>query len=235
MDDHPASMRETIEKKLREKSTHVLKVYDTTFSVFAELKELLHETAVEFNESLDELARRVRVEYRDRGKFEAQLQIAEDILIFSMHTNIFQFNREHIVWQNSYLRDHPENSLCGMINIFNFLSDSFKYNRSSDEGYLIGRIFVNHEMQYFTEGKREITQNHNSFGSAMLNRDALNSIIENSINYAIDFDLLVPPYDAVKVVTVDQLNTKIENSKMQTGKRLGYRFDADTAESEITD
>ena len=29
------------------------------------------------------------------------------------------------------------------------------------------------------------------------------------------------------VVTVDQLNTKIENSKMQTGKRLGYKFNSD--------
>ena len=27
--------------------------------------------------------------------------------------------------------------------------------------------------------------------------------------------------------TVDQLNTKIENSKMQTGKRLGYKFCSD--------
>ena len=36
-----------------------------------------------------------------------------------------------------------------------------------------------------------------------------------------------PRYDTVKVVTVDQLNTKIENSKMQTGKRLGYKFNSD--------
>ena len=53
------------------------------------------------------------------------------------------------------------------------------------------------------------------------------NISENAIDYTVDFDLLVPPYDAVKVVTVDQLNTKIENSKMQTGKRLGYKFNSD--------
>ena len=53
------------------------------------------------------------------------------------------------------------------------------------------------------------------------------SIIETAMDYAVDFDLLVPPYDTVKVVTVDQLNTKIENSKMQTGKRLGYKFNSD--------
>ena len=61
----------------------------------------------------------------------------------------------------------------------------------------------------------------------IIDRAALLNIIENAIDYTVDFDLLVPPYDAVKVVTVDQLNTKIENSKMQTGKRLGYKFNSD--------
>ena len=120
-----------------------------------------------------------------------------------------------------------ENSYCGMINIYNFLSDSFRYNRSADEGYLIGRIFINREMQYFVEGKRQISMRHNSFGTQRIDRAALLNIIENAIDYTVDFDLLVPPYDAVKVVTVDQLNTKIENSKMQTGKRLGYKFNSD--------
>ena len=34
-------------------------------------------------------------------------------------------------------------TFCGIINIYNFLSDSFKYNRESDLGYLVGRIFIN--------------------------------------------------------------------------------------------
>lgn len=82
-------------------------------------------------------------------------------------------------------------------------------------------------MQYFVEGKRQISMRHNSFGTQRIDRAALLNIIENAIDYTVDFDLLVPPYDAVKVVTVDQLNTKIENSKMQTGKRLGYKFNSD--------
>ena len=103
----------------------------------------------------------------------------------------------------------------------------FKYNRSADEGYLIGRIFVNREMQYFVEGKRQISMRHNNFGTQRIDRDALLNIVETAIDYTIDFDLLVPPYDAVKIVSVDQLNTKIENSKIQTGKRLGYKFCSD--------
>ena len=210
------------------KSTLKQRVFDNTFRAFNSLKETLLEMASEMDDELDgKLDRRVRLEYRDRGKFEAQLQIAEDILIFSMHSNVFEFNREHIIWQNSYVRDNRDNSYCGIINIYNFLSDSFKYNRSADEGYLIGRIFVNREMQYFVEGKRQISMRHNNFGTQRIDRDALLNIVETAIDYTIDFDLLVPPYDAVKIVSVDQLNTKIENSKIQTGKRLGYKFCSD--------
>ena len=221
-------LRSKILDTIIRKSTLKQRIFDNTFSAFNELKETLLEMASELDDELDgKLDRRVRLEYRDRGKFEAQLQVADDILIFSMHSNVFEFNREHIIWQNSYVRDNKANSYCGMINIYNFLSDSFKYNRSADEGYLIGRLFVNREKQYFVEGKRQISMRHNNFGTQTISKESLINIIETAMDYAVDFDLLVPPYDTVKVVTVDQLNTKIENSKMQTGKRLGYKFNSD--------
>ncbi|MBE5033747.1 hypothetical protein [Gallalistipes aquisgranensis] len=227
MDGDPG-LKAKIAENLIRKSNLQQRIYDNTFAVFNELKETLHEMASEMNETLDEqLDKRVRIEYRDRGKFEAQIQVAGDILIFSMHTNVFEFNREHIIWQNSYVRDHKENSYCGIINIYNFLADSFKYNRNGDEGYLVGRIFINHENQYFVEGKRQVSLRHNSFGTRRIDREAIMDIVEAAIDYVLDFDLLVPPYDTVKVVTVDQLNTKIENSKMQTGKRMGYKFNSD--------
>ena len=51
--------------------------------------------------------------------------------------------------------------------------------------------------------------------------------METAINYAINFDLLVPPYDEHTRVTVDQFNTKMDNSKFITGKRLDYEFKID--------
>ena len=165
-----------------------------------------------------------RLEYRDRGKFEAQLQVADDILIFSMHSNVFEFNREHIIWQNSYVRDNKANSYCGMINIYNFLSDSFKFNRNADEGYLIGRIFINREKCYFVEGKQQTSMRPMQFGKAEIDSEALVRILESAIYYALNFDLLLPSYDDNKRVTVDQFNTKLDNSKFVTGKqsRIGF-------------
>lgn len=219
--------RNEIAESLKSKSMLKQQIFDNTHHVFSELKEILQEYAVEMNEDLDDVDRRIKLEYRDRGKFEAQLQLAGDILIFSMHTNIFLFERENIVWQNSYVKNDKRNAYCGVIHIYNFLADSFKYNRAADEGYLVARIFVNREMQYMVEGKRQVSFRHNNFGQGVITPAALVEIVENTMAYTLDFDLLLPPYDTIKVVNVEQMNTKIENSKLQTGKRLGYQFRSD--------
>ena len=224
----PAGKREQIVETLKTKSVLLQQIFDNTQQVFGQLKEILQEYAVEVNEQLEGASdRRIKLEYRDRGKFEAQLQLAGDILIFSMHTNVFQFERENIIWQNSYVKQDKQNAYCGVINIYNFLSDSFRYNRSADEGYLVARIFINRDFQYMGEGKRQVTYRHDNFDQGAITPDALTEIIESTMAYTLDFDLLVPPYDTVKLVTVDQMNTKIENSKLQTGKRMGYQFRSD--------
>jgi hypothetical protein len=114
-----------------------------------------------------------------------------------------------------------------MINVYNFLTDSFKYNRNDDLGYLIGRLFVNRENHYFVEGKRQMGFLYNNFGQAIISSDAIKRIIESAMLYSLEFDLLVPPYDMVKIASVAQMNSKIESSKLQTGKRLGFKFNSD--------
>ena len=95
----------------------------------------------------------------------------------------------------------------------------------ADEGYLIGRIFINREHRYFAEGKQQTSMRAARFGEAEIDRDALVAILEAAIDFSLDFDLLMPPYEENKRVTVDQFNTKMDNSKFTTGKRLGYEFD----------
>jgi hypothetical protein len=220
--------REAILKNLTEKSVVKQQVYEAALETFNQLKEILHELCNDINDLLPEtLGRRVRLEYRDRGKFEAEIKVAGDVLIFSMHSNIFQFDRDHLIWKTSYLKQERYNSYCGIISIYNFLADSFKFNRSEDLGYLIGRIFVNKDKHFFVEGKRQMGFRYNNFGDKSISQADLTSILETAILYAIEFDLLVPPYDLVKMATVEQMNTKIENAKLQTGKRLGFQFKSD--------
>ena len=221
-------LRRRILDTIVRKSTLKQKVFDNTFWAFNLLKDTLLEMASEMDDELDgKLDRRVRIEYRDRGKFETQFQVASDLLIFRMHTDVFEFDANHLVWQSPYVQADRDNSYCGLINIYNFLSDSFKFNRNADEGYLIGRIFINRERRYFAEGKQQHSMRAERFGEAEIDREALVAILEEAIDFSLNFDLLMPPYAELKRVTVDQFNTKMDNSKFVTGKRLGYDFETD--------
>ncbi|MDR1225568.1 MAG: hypothetical protein LBK47_01545 [Prevotellaceae bacterium] len=219
--------RAEILKSLLGRSQTKQLVYDNTFEVFQTIKDVLHELAGEVNEELGTSDKRVKLEYRDRGQYEAEIRVAGDILVFSMHTNVFQFDRSHMVWKTSYVQNDKEAAYSGMINVYNFLTDSFRYNRLDDLGYLIGRIFVNKDKHYFVEGKRQLSASCYNFGNEEITRESIVKIIETAIQYALNFDLLVPPYDAVKIVSVAQINSKIDDAKIQTGKRLGFQFNSD--------
>ena len=203
-------------------------VYRKTVSSFALMKEVLKELAEDYREKLkDKVDENVLPIYQEKGIFEAEFRIGGDLLIFSMHSNVFVFNREHPMWKLDYIKSNPQNSYCGVFSIYNFLADSFKYNRIEDLGYLIARIFVNRENHFFVEGKRQSGEVVKDFGTDELTKENMKDIIEVAIQYAIDFDLLVPPYDQVKIASVDQMQSEIFHSKIQTGKRLGFKFNSD--------
>jgi hypothetical protein len=144
-----------------------------------------------------------------------------------MHSNVFEFDDKHPVWKTTYIKEEPLRSYCGTINIYNFLSDSFKYNRMNDLGYLVARIFVNKENHFFVEGKRQSGEVVRNFAIDTISPGIIRKIVETAIQYSIEFDLLVPLYDQIKMATVEQMHQKISHSKLVTGKRLGFGFNSD--------
>ncbi len=168
------------------------------------------------------------LEWNGLGDFEIELKFGGDVLLFLMHTNVFEFSRNHEVMRTDYIRDDRDRSYCGVINIYNFLSDSFKYNRVNDIGYLIGRVFINKENHYFVEGKRELGFLYNNFGKHLFDKQAVDSLLETAITYTINFDLLTPDYDLVKEVSVYEMKNTMDTISLKTAKRLGFKFQADT-------
>ncbi len=219
--------KQSIIATLKEKSVLKQNVYDNTLEAFNNIKDVLKVLSKEMNTSLDGMDSRIKLEYIDRSSFDAQLKVAGDLLLFSMHSNIFQFDREHPAWKTPYIQKNKFNAYSGIINIYNFLADSFKYSRQDDLGYLIARIFVNHEKQYFVEGKRQMGMLFTNFGSEEISKQSLQLIISTAIQYALEFDLLVPPYDTIKIASVGQAEAKIQHSRVMTGKRLGFQFNSD--------
>ena len=109
-----------------------------------------------------------------------------------------------------------------MIQIYNFLSDSIKYNRLGDEGYLLARVFVNSENDFYVEGKRQLGFLYKELGKHKLDKKHRHNIIEQCMLYCLDFDLYVPPTDALNQITVQQKNYFNNPSGIATGKRLGF-------------
>ncbi len=215
--------RREILLKIEEKSLLKQRVYNKTLEVLQDLKEYMHEMTGEINDAITS-ARMIRIDYRDRGKFEAQIQVAGDILIFAMHTNIFTYGQECPLENNEYYRALPDNQYLGIINVYNFLADSFKYNRNSDEGYLIGRIFINSEKAFYIEGIEGTEYSYENYGKHFIDEATSIDIIESAILHAMNFDLYTPPFKEVRSVVVEQMNTRAENSNIKIAKRLGYDF-----------
>ena len=203
-------------------------VYKNTLEAFNLLKEALRELVDEYSVKLKgKVVDEALPTFHEKGPFEAEFRLAADMLLFSMHSNVFVFNREHPVWKTEYVKTEPMNSYCGIINIYNFLSDSFKYNRMQDLGYLIARIFINRESHFFVEGKRQSGELVKDFKNDIMSKENIKQILDTSIKYAIEFDLLVPPYDQVKIASVEQMKEEIFHAKMKTGKRVGFKFNSD--------
>ena len=73
---------------------------------------------------------------------------------------------------------------------------------------------------------------YNNFPDALMDAMATESIIQSSILYTINFDLLTPPYDNMKEVTIEEMLNIRDNMRIKTGKRLGFKFLEDKAEEE---
>lgn len=212
---------------VQKKASFKQELYRLTLENFRMFKSTLNELALEYRDRHGNAKMQIPFEFRDKGDFEAELKFGGDILIFVMHTNIFEFSRDHEVMKTAYVREDPNRSYCGVIMIFNFLADSFKYNRQNDLGYMIGRLFINKDSHYFIEGKKEVGQLYNNFQTSVMTKDTARNIIESAIRYTINFDLLTPPFDSFKEITVADIQSTLDNMKIATGKRLGFRFQGD--------
>ena len=200
-------------------------VFSNIILNFKILKNVLKEIGDDLKDRIAKEDERVIIEYKDSGEFEAQLRVSGDLLLFQMHSNVFKFDMNNSLWKTSYLTENPHRGYCGVINIYNFLNDSFKYNRGNDLGYLIGRVFINYENHYMVEGKRQLGFLYNDFINSSVDKEQLKSIVQSSILYAMDFDLLVPNYDIVKETSVNQVKQISDTHKLRTGKRLGFVFE----------
>jgi len=213
-------------KLLADKSSTKQKVYQITKEVFADLQEMLSAKSNRLNTVISDPY--VDVLYEESGDFDAKLKFSGDTLLFHMHTNVFTFESSHQIHKTSYVQEDRMRSFCGVINIYNFLSDSLKYNRLNDAGFMIARVFINKHRHFFVEGDKELGFLFNDFMNQKINKDHLDNIINSAMQYSLNFDLEVPSLNDVKIVSVHEILDINNNHKLKTSKRLGYKFSYET-------
>lgn len=201
-------------------------VYRETKATFLEFQKQLKKKLVVINKQISD--KKVKVEYSSDGNFEVKLKFSGDTLLFHMHSNIFDFSSTHNIHKTKYVKQDSLRSYCGVINIYNFLSDSFRYNRLNDTGYLIARVFINKDKHFFVEGDKQLGSIFSDFAKQEINITQIDRIINESMIYALNFDLQVPDINQVKVISVHQILDMNNNHKLKTAKRLGYKFSNET-------
>jgi hypothetical protein len=220
--------QELIFQTVKDKSVLKQDVFNNIILNFKILKQVLKEIGDDLSSRIESVDERVIIEYKDTGEFEAQLRVAGDVLVFHMHTNVFKFDSQNSLWNTSYFKENGNRGYCGLINVYNFLNDSIKYNRVNDSGYMIGRVFVNAENHFMVEGKRQMGFLYNDIINSVIDKEKMKAIIQSAVLYTLDFDLLIPPYDQVKEVSVLEIQQLSDKLKLKTAKRLGFQFKADS-------
>ncbi|MBX2846569.1 MAG: hypothetical protein KTR13_10200 [Saprospiraceae bacterium] len=221
--------KDLILNALQERAVLKQHIFRQGKDVFAHFKEALKALMEELEDKMDAIDNSVELYYKEKSESEAEIKFGGDVLVFSLHSNVFNFDETHQISNLPYVREDYNRGYCSVIHVYNFLGDSLKYNRMHDIGYLIARIFVNKDLHFYVEGKRQLGFLYNDFSNMVLNEVYIQAICESAILYALDFDLLVPPYDKVQQITVQQRLAEHIQATQTTAKRMGFQFQADSA------
>jgi len=217
--------RQTILDLLLHKSTLKQNVADDLEVVFRELKLVIKKEIDELKPHVTDP--RIRLSYKEIGNYEMHVFVGSDVLVFHLHNNIFKLPDDNPLWGLRYLQSNADNGYFGVIYIYNFLAESFIQNRIQDSGYLIGRLFINHERHLLLEGKGHLGYIFRDVENTVLSEEVMKLIIQLSFAFALEFDLFVPPYEIVAEMSVGEMMLISNNLQLQTGKRLGFKMKAE--------
>src|SRR5258706_6657404 len=164
----------------------------------------------------------VTLDFKLITEHEFNVKLAGDLLVFVLHTNIVTFDDNHPVMQSEYIKQQEVNRYFGQIMIYNFMSDSIKYNRVNDPGYLLARLLINHEGRYVIEGEGRLGLLAHQISEVPIAENELNILVKLSLMIAIENDLMAPPFPQVKFITLFQKNEKTQ--ELGSGQKIGFKM-----------
>ena len=213
---------EHIQRMLENKSTAKQITYKILISAFETLARESKRVVGELKKKVKSSDQDVTVDFKRINEQEFQVKLAGDLLIFVVHTNIVTFDEGHEVMKDPYIKENEINRYFGQIMIYNFMSDSIKFNRVNDPGYLLARLLVNHDGRYVVEGEGKLGVVYSHISPAPITEHDLNILVKLALTLAIENDLMAPPYPDVKFITLYQ---KLEKTQeLGGGQKIGFRM-----------
>lgn len=213
---------ERIQRMLENKSTAKQITYKNLIGSFETLAKESKRVAGELKKKVKPSDQDVTVDFKRINDHEFQMKLAGDLLIFVLHTNIVTFGEDHDVMKDPYIKENEINRYFGQIMIYNFMSDSIKFNRVNDPGYLLARLLINHDGRYIVEGEGKLGLVFSQISPAAITEHDLNILVKLALTLAIENDLMAPPYPQVKFITLYQ---KLEKTQeLGAGQKIGFRM-----------
>ncbi len=203
-------------------------VFRKTKETFEILAEQVEHLALSIDKEISSIDTNVHLNAERKGDYETRLYFSGDLLLFHMHTNAFGFDQNHGIKKLTYVKEDPSRAYCGIINIYNFLADSFRFNRVNDLGLLVARIFVNKDGHFYVEGPKHIGVLFNNFSKQEVSKEAMNKVVTTAMDYSMKEDLLTPPFQYVKEVQVHQMQSLSSELRVRTAKKLGFKMQGDS-------
>jgi hypothetical protein len=220
--------RKVILDLLLNKSALKQNIADDCEKIFAEFKAVVKRELEALKKEISDP--RIRLSASEKGNFEIHAYVGSDVLVFHLHNNVFRLPDDNPLWGTKYLKENDANGYFGIIYIYNFLAESFIQNRSNDRGYLIGRLFVNQERHFMMEGKGQLGYLFRDVENITLTDELVGLIVQSAFAFALEFDLLIPPYEYVSELSVEEMQVISNNLQIQTGKRVGFKMRADDSD-----
>ena len=213
---------ELIRTMLETKSTAKQITYKNLLDAFAILSKEASRVVQELIKKVKPGDEDVTISFTDVSEQEFHVKLAGDLLVFVLHTNIVSLSPDHPVMADPYIKEREINRYFRQIMIYNFMSDSFKFNRINDPGYLIARLLINHEARYIVEGNGRLGSLFNKISGGPISEMELNVLVKIALTVAIENDLVAPPFPQVQFITVNQKNEKTQ--EMGSGQKIGFRM-----------
>ena len=211
-----------ISEFLLTKSSVKQQTYRNVMDVFKGLKKQAISLIEVINSKTDTKDEDIILSVNEISDQEFHVKVAGDLLVFFLHTNVITLSDEYAYNKSPYVQENAARKYLGQINVYNFMADSFKYNRLNDPGYLLARLMVNFERRFIAEGDRQIKFMFESVSGKPIENTDLNIFLQLIISQAIENDLVVPPFQKIRNISVQQ--KMAQTALLGAGNKIGFQM-----------